>query len=157
MRGSVLNNKKLLIVDDEPDVLEVIGEEILQSSTDCKIDKASNYKDAAKFLELNEYNLVILDIMGVRGYDLLEMAVSRKFKTVMLTAHAMWPEALKKSHDMGASGYLPKDKLGELVPFIEDVLQNDYKTAWAQLMKKLDKYFREQWGNDWRENEVIEW
>jgi hypothetical protein len=58
---------------------------------------------------------------------------------------------------LGASGYLPKDKLGDLVPFLEDVLQNDYKTAWAQLMKKLDKYFREQWGNDWREREVINW
>ena len=157
MAGSVLNHKRLLIVDDEPDVLEVIEEEILQHSPDSKMDKASNYEDAAKFIKSYEYDLVILDIMGVRGYDLLQMAVSRKFKAIMLTAHAMWPEALKKSHDLGASGYLPKDKLGDLVPFLEDILQNDYKTAWAQLMKKLDKYFREQWGNDWRENEVIDW
>jgi DNA-binding NarL/FixJ family response regulator len=157
MTGSVLNHKRLLIIDDEPDVLEVIEEEILQSSPDSKIDKASDYEYAAKFIKSNKYDLVILDIMGVRGYDLLEMAVSSKFKAIMLTAHAMWPEALKKSHDLGASGYLPKDKLGDLVPFLEDVLQNDYKTAWAQLMKKLDKYFREQWGNDWREREVINW
>jgi DNA-binding NtrC family response regulator len=157
MTESILHHKKLLIVDDEPDVLEVVEEEILESSPDSKIDKASNYKEAAEFLKSNDYDLVILDIMGVRGYDLLEMAVSRKFKAIMLTAHAMWPEALKKSHDLGASGYLPKDKLGELVPFIEDILQNDYKTAWGQVMRKLDNYFKEQWGNDWREKEVIDW
>ena len=157
MSESILNHKRLLIVDDEPDVLAIVDEEIFQSSPGCKIDKANNYQEAAQFLKSNEYDLVFLDIMGVRGYDLLEMAVTRKFKAIMLTAHAMWPEALKKSHDMGANGYLPKDKLGELVPFIEDVLQNDYKTAWAQVMKKLDKYFKEQWGNDWREKEVINW
>ena len=157
MSESILNHKRLLIVDDEPDVLAVVEEEIFQSSPGCKIDKTNNYQEAAQFLKSNEYDLVFLDIMGVRGYDLLEMAVTREFKAIMLTAHAMWPEALKKSHDMGASGYLPKDKLGELVPFIEDVLQNDYKTAWAQVMKKLDKYFKEQWGNDWREKEVINW
>ncbi len=80
MTGSVLNHKRLLIIDDEPDVLEVIEEEILQSSPDSKIDKASDYEYAAKFIKSNKYDLVILDIMGVRGYDLLEMAVSSKFR-----------------------------------------------------------------------------
>ena len=157
MTESILRHKKLLIVDDEPDVLAVIEEEILHSSPDSKIDKAGNYEDAAELLKSNDYDLVILDIMGVRGYDLLEIAVARRFKAVMLTAHAMWPETLKKSHDMGASAYLPKDKLGELVPFLEDILQNDHKTEWAQLMRQLDKYFKEQWGNDWRKNEVMDW
>ena len=157
MTESILNHKKLLIVDDEPDVLAVVEQEILQSSPDSKIDKASNYEEAAELLKSNDYDLVILDIMGVRGYDLLEIAVTRKLKAIMLTAHAMWPEALKKSHDMGASGYLPKDRLGELVPFLEDILQNDYKTEWGQLMRKLDKYFKEHWGDDWREREVIDW
>ncbi len=157
MTESILHHKKLLIVDDEPDVLALLEEEILLSAPDSKIDRAGNYKDAAGLLKSNDYDLVILDIMGVGGYDLLEIAVARKFKAVMLTARAMWPEALKKSHDMGASAYLPKDKLGELVPFLEDVLQNDYKTGWAQLMRQLDKYFNEQWGNDWREKEVMDW
>jgi len=157
MTESILHNKKLLIVDDEPDVLAILEEEILLSSLDSKIDKAGNYEDAAGFLKSNDCDLVILDIMGVRGYDLLEIAVTRKFKVVMLTAHAMWPEALKKSHDMGASAYLPKDKLGELVPFLEDILRNDYKTEWGRLMRQLDEYFKKQWGNDWRKSEVMNW
>jgi DNA-binding response OmpR family regulator len=149
MAESILNHKKLLVVDDEPDVLAVIEEEILGSCPDSRIDKASNYENAAELLKFNDYDLVILDIMGVRGFDLLEIAVAREFKVAMLTAHALRPEALKKSHDLGARAYLPKDKLGELVPFLEDILRNDYKSGWKRLFKKLEKYFNEQWGPDW--------
>jgi len=157
MTESILNHKKLLIVDDEPDILATLEEEILQSSPDSKIDKASNYEDAAALLKAHDYDLVVLDIMGVRGFDLLEIAVTRKLKVAMLTAHALSPEALKKSHDMGASAYLPKEKLGEVVPLLEDMLLNDYKTEWAQLMGKLDDYFKAQWGKDWRKREAIDW
>ena len=157
MTESILNHKKLLIVDDEPDILATLEEEILQSSPDSKIDKARNYEDAAALLKANDYDLVVLDIMGVRGFDLLEIAVTRKFKVAMLTAHALNPEALKKSHDMGAIAYLPKEKLGEVVPLLEEMLLNDYKTEWAQLMGKLDDYFKAQWGKDWRKREAIDW
>ncbi|MBP1735926.1 MAG: hypothetical protein H6Q53_2213, partial [Deltaproteobacteria bacterium] len=51
MTESILNHKKLLIVDDEPDILVTLEEEILQSSPDSKIDKASNYEDAAALLK----------------------------------------------------------------------------------------------------------
>ena len=157
MTESILNHKKLLIVDDEPDILATLEEEIFQSSPDSKIDKASNYEDAAALLKANDYDLVVLDIMGVRGFDLLEIAVTRKFKVAMLTAHALNPEALKKSHDMGAIAYLPKEKLGEVAPLLEEMLLNDYKTEWAQLMGKLDDYFKAQWGKDWRKREAIDW
>ncbi len=157
MTESILNHKKLLIVDDEPDVLTLVEQEILECGPDSKIDKADNYENAAEFLKSKDYDLIILDIMGVRGFDLLELAVARKFKVAMLTAHALSPEALNKSHNLGAMAYLPKDKLGELVPLLEDVLRNDYKTEWGQLMEKLDSYFKKQWGNDWRRREVIDW
>jgi DNA-binding response OmpR family regulator len=157
MVESILNHKKLLIVDDEPDVLAVVEQEILQSCPDSKIDKASNYDNAAEFLKSKDYDLVILDIMGVRGFDLLEIAVTRQFKVAMLTAHALSPQALKKSHDLGAMAYLSKDKLGELLPLLEDILRNDYKTEWGQLMGKLDNFFKEQFGNDWRKRGEINW
>lgn len=157
MAESILNHKKLLIVDDEPDVIVVVEQEILQNCPDTTIDTANNYENAAEFLKSKDYDLVILDIMGVRGFDLLEIAVTRKFKVAMLTAHALSPAALKKSHDLGAMAFFFKDKLGELVPLLESILRNDYKTEWGELMGKLDNYFKEQFGNDWRKKEVIDW
>jgi DNA-binding NtrC family response regulator len=99
MTESALKSKRILAVDDEPDVLAELEDEILLACPDCTLEKAINYERAAKLLKSKEYDIVILDIMGVRGFDLLEIAVSRKFKVVMLTAHALNPEALQKSHD----------------------------------------------------------
>jgi len=79
--------------------------------------------------------------MGVRGFGLLEIAVAQKRKVAMLTAHALNLDALKKSHDLGAMAYLPKEKLGEIVPFLEDVLKYEYKSAWDRLIEKLGAYY----------------
>jgi DNA-binding NtrC family response regulator len=150
MSKPMLSHKRLLIVDDEPDILTAAEAEILLSCSDCTIDKALNYEDAAVLLKANEYDLVILDIMGVRGFDLLELAVTRKFKVAMLTAHALSPEALKKSHDMGAMAYLPKNKLGEIVSFLEDILQNDYKSGWKRILTRLGDFFDKEFEPGWR-------
>lgn len=151
MRESILSHKKLLVVDDESDILNIVSEQIIERCTDTKIDTASNHEDAVELLKSKDYDLVILDIMGVRGFDLLEIAVSRKFKVAMLTAHSLNPEALKKSYDMGAMAYLPKEKLDELIPFLEDILQNDYKSAWKKLLEKLEDYYTEKFGSpEWK-------
>lgn len=155
MGESALSGKNILAVDDEPDVLSVIEEEIIQACEDCKIDSAMTYEKAADMLRNNRYDLVILDIMGVRGFDLLQVAVDRGFKVAMLTAKAMTAEALKKSHDLGAYVFLPKDKLGEIVPFLEDVLTYDKKAGWKRLLTKLDKYFDEQFEEGWRKKYPI--
>jgi DNA-binding response OmpR family regulator len=150
MAESILNGKRILAVDDEPDVLTVLEEEINHSCPDCKIDKATTYEKGAELLKANTYDIAVLDIMGVRGFDLLEIAVNRGFKVAMLTAHALSPEALKKSHDLGARAYLPKDKLGEIVPFLEDVLTYEYKTGWQRLMQKLETYFDRRFEQNWK-------
>lgn len=138
MAESLLKGKRFLMVDDEPDVLNVLKEEIRDGCGSCTIEKATTYESAAELLRSNDYDLVILDIMGVRGFDLLKMAVERDLLVVMLTAHALSPEALKKSHDMGARIYLPKDTLGNIVPFLEDVLRYDFENGWKRLRTKLE-------------------
>ncbi len=153
--SAILSGKKILAVDDEPDVLTVLEEEIRDSCSSCTFDKATNYDAAAELLKSKDYDVVILDIMGVRGFDLLEIAVSRNFKVAMLTAHALSPEALKKSHDLGARAYLPKDKLGEIVPFLEDILQYEYKSGWKRLLSKLENYFNDQFDPDWKKKSGI--
>jgi DNA-binding response OmpR family regulator len=155
MTQSILNGKRILAVDDEPDILTLVEEEIRHACPDSTIEKATTYDKAAELLRSNSYDLIILDIMGVRGFDLLEIAVSRGFKVAMLTAHALSSESLRKSHDLGASAYLPKDKLGELVPFLEDVLQYEYKTGWRKLLAKLENYFDNQFEPNWKKESGI--
>ncbi len=143
MPKSILNGKRILAVDDEPDVLEVLQEEIRESCPDCKFDKATTYEEADRMLSSKAYDVVILDIMGVRGFDLLDSAVKKNLKVAMLTAHALNPEALRKSYDMKARAYLPKEKLGEIVPFLENMFKMEFPPGWKYLIRDLEGYFNE--------------
>jgi DNA-binding response OmpR family regulator len=145
MAESILNGKSILMVDDEPDVLEVLAKEISEACFDCSIEKATTYERAAELLKSQEYDLVILDIMGVKGFDLLEIAVKRDFLVAMLTAHSLSPESLKRSRDLGARAYLPKGKLGEIVPFLEDVFRYDFENGWKRLRYKLEDLLPEKY------------
>jgi CheY-like chemotaxis protein len=157
MGGSILNGKSILAVDDEPDVLTVLKEEIREACPDSRFDKASTYEDAVARMISLTYDVIILDIMGVRGFDLLELAVSRNFPVVMLTAHALTPEALKHSFEMGARAYLPKEKLGEIIPFLEDALKYEFLPGWKRLLEKLEGFFSERWGQYWKKPEEKFW
>ena len=158
MAESILNGKRILAVDDEPDVLDVLEEEVIGYAPNCKIDKVTTYQEATEKLGSQDYDVVILDIMGVRGFDLLGQAVARQFHTAMLTAHSLNPVSLKRSIEMGASAYLPKEKLGEIVPFLEDILESaDGSTVWGKLMNKLEGYFTSRWGDLWKKSEEKFW
>ncbi len=60
---------------------------------------------------------------------------------VTLTADALHPESLKRSIEMKARAYLREDKLGEIVPFLECMLEESYLPGWSLLVKKLEEYF----------------
>jgi DNA-binding NarL/FixJ family response regulator len=157
MAKSILDGKSIIAVDDEPIVLTILEEEILEACPNSRLDKATTYEEAEAQLKSKNYDIVILDIMGVRGFDLLAMAVNRNFRVVMLTAHALNPEALKRSFEMKARAYLPKEKLGEVVPFLEDVLKYDYLPGWKRLLKKLKVFFDSRFESDWEMKTGLVW
>ncbi len=56
----ILRGKRVLIVDDEQDVLEFLTE-LLDM---CKIDQATSFEEAKELLEKNFYHAAVLDIMN---------------------------------------------------------------------------------------------
>ncbi|HVN25866.1 MAG TPA: response regulator [Syntrophorhabdales bacterium] len=155
MSGSILDQRKILAVDDEKDVLDVLEEEITSSCVGCAIDKATSYAEALKLLQSGAYDLIILDIMGVRGFDLLDIAVKKNLRAVMLTAHALSPENLKRAYDTGARAYLPKERLKDIVPFLEDALKYDFESGWKRSYEALRDTFTTLWGRDWDKLEKV--
>ena len=146
---SPLKDKIILVVDDEPDVLETVEEELDM----CLVHKAQDYDTALQYILSYTYDVVVLDIMGVNGLELLKTAVSREFPTVMLTAHAVTPEALKKSMKLGAVSFLPKEKMSELRDFLEDVVTDGGKSIWIKFFDRLESYFNKRFGPDWKEKD----
>ena len=146
---SVLKNKVVLVVDDEPDILDTVAE-LLDM---CRVYKAKDYDTALQMLASFTFDIVILDIMGVSGFELLKNSVSRGFPTVMLTAHAFTSDALKTSIKLGAVSFLPKEKLAEIATFLEDVVLGSGKSVWRKLFVKLSTYFGRHFGADWKEKD----
>jgi DNA-binding NtrC family response regulator len=146
---TILKDKAILVVDDEPDILDSIAEQLDM----CRIYRAKDYEIALQLLAALKFDIVILDVMGVRGFELLKKSVSKGFPTVMLTAHAMTPEALKESIQLGAVSFLPKEMMAELDTYLTDVVTGSKKVVWKNLLDKLGDYFERQFGADWKEKD----
>jgi len=152
---SFLKNMHILAVDDEADILETIVE-ILDES---EVDTARDYPTASAKIKERRYDLVILDIMGVDGLQLLEEAVEREIPAVMLTAHAISPETLMESIQKGAMSYLPKESLVDLDELLSALLEAHHRgePPWKLLFEKLGDYFDKRFGPDWKENDQEFW
>ena len=148
---SPLSGKTILAVDDEPDVLATLAELLEMSLVVTK----TNYDDAVVYLKHNNPDLAILDIMGVNGFELLKLCVEKKIDAVMLTAHAFSIESLKKSLELGARAYLPKEKMAEIVSFLEDVVTKEHNENWQRLFNRLGELLNATFGSNWNK-ELIE-
>jgi DNA-binding NtrC family response regulator len=132
MKESILKNKMILAVDEESDVLSVMEEEILEACPNCKVHKTTNYYEAVERILSRNYDMLILDISAPRGLELAQLAVRRKLPVAMLTAHPASLGALRDPAQIKTQTYLPKEKLGEIVPFLEDVFKNQYGKAFRE-------------------------
>lgn len=154
--NKIIQGQHILIVDDEQDVLETLSE-ILGSA---KLDQASHFEEAKQLLENNDYDLAILDIMGVYGFDLLAIAHQRGIPALMLTANGLSEENLKCAAAEGASYYVPKDEMTQIATFVADVLEAESKktSPWVKFFMRLGGYYDWRFGGtDWREKEKEFW
>jgi DNA-binding NtrC family response regulator len=154
----LLKGKRVLIVDDEPDILESLTELL----SVAMIDRASTFEEAKELLETEYYDVVVLDIMGVNGFELLKIANEKDIPALMFTAHALNKESLKKSAEEGASYYVPKDEISKIDVFVADVLEarEKGKNPWTRWFDRLGSFFDENTkfsGPNWREQHKKFW
>ena len=151
----ILSGKRILIVDDEEDILEFLTE-LLEV---CKIDRASTFKEGKKLLESHYYNAAVLDIMGVRGYELLEIATTRGIPALMLTAHALSQDNLKKSFKKGAAYYVPKDEIGKVDVFLADIFEaiDEKKNIFVKWYERLSGFCDRRFGPNWKDDDPEFW
>jgi DNA-binding NtrC family response regulator len=148
---SVLEHKKLLAVDDEADVLEIIKEQLPSAI----VITAQTFESAFKLINEGEFDLVILDIMGVNGFELLKACRTRHLPAAMLTARAIDVESINTAIREGAVSFLPKEELNRLPELVAEILGEleHGRTHWAKLFERLGSYFKEKLGISWEDLE----
>ena len=130
-----LEGKKVLLVDDEPDVLDSL-EDLLSM---CETQRADRYEDACRLIDTETFDLAILDIMGVSGYRLLDRCVAKGITAVMLTARALTSDDVVKSYKQGAAYFVPKEEMVRIETFLTDILEAQArgKSTWGGWYERL--------------------
>ena len=136
---------RILVIDDEPDVLNIIVEILKTAGYD--VVSAPNGEAGIKALDGNYFDLVFTDLMmpGIGGMDVLQHAVTRSPKTlcIILTGYGTIEssvEAIKK----GAFDYITKPITSKaLLIAVEKALNfQSLKEENSRLKKELQKKYR---------------
>ena len=151
----MLRGKRVLIVDDEQDVLDTLKDLL----SVCEIKVATTFEEAKKLLETQSFDIAILDIMGVQGYRLLEIARDKKVMAVMLTANALSVADTAKSYKKGAASFIPKEEMVNIVTFLNDILEakEQGKHFWWRWLDRFAFYYDKKFGSDWRSSDKDFW
>lgn len=139
-KGHVLQDKRVLIVDDEQDILDTL-EELLSL---CRISKATRFDQAKKQLEHNDFDFAILDIKGVDGYEILKIAKGKKVPAVMLTGYTTSGQDPLIAYQEGADYYVPKEKMETIEAVLLDILEarQTGTSSWESWKERFGAYFK---------------
>jgi phosphate regulon transcriptional regulator PhoB len=122
-----MTKKKILIVDDEPDIVSLVSYNLKKEGFD--VSSAFDGEDALKAIRKEKFNLIILDLMlpGIQGMELCSILRSSEetssIPVIMLTAKS---EELDKvlGLEMGADDYITKPfSPRELIARVKAVLR----------------------------------
>jgi CheY-like chemotaxis protein len=155
MNQGLLDGRRILVVDDEKDVLDTLVELLPM----CEIRRASTFGEARKLLETLAFDAAILDIMGVDGYRLLDLAREKGVMAIMLTAHALSTADTVKSYEKGAASYIPKEEMANIRTYLEDVLEarEKGKQFWWRWLDRFGAYYDRKFGPEWQEDQREFW
>lgn len=116
--------KKILVVDDEPDVLNLI--KLILKSAGYKVTTAENGDECLNILKKNNFDLITLDVMmpGLSGWEVFKKIkkMDKKAKIVFLSVVKISEERKKELIKEGAIGYIVK-------PFTKKELLSKIKAA----------------------------
>ena len=118
----------ILIVEDEKAISDLIKINLTDAGYVCQC--AYNGLDAADFIESNNYDLILLDIMlpKINGYELMEYIKSLEIPVIFITAKSSVNDRVKGLL-MGAEDYIVKPfEIVELLARVEVVLRRFQKS-----------------------------
>ena len=119
--------QKILILDDEPDILEIYREILTRLPSQPDIRTASNGTEAIALLENEPFSLLLVDLhMPVMdGFQVLAI-VRRRFpslRTVVMTG-ASEDDLRGRAYRIGVDLYLEKPKTGREIIFFVDCIES---------------------------------
>lgn len=126
-KDPVLCDKTVLVVDDEPIILETINDILTDSG--ARVDIASNGTEAVEMVTAKRYDVILSDIKmpGKNGYEIFAAAkdVDEAVPVVFMTGFGYDPHhSVIRARQEGLAGVLYKPfKVSEFLSLIKDVIR----------------------------------
>ena len=140
MEKLIAKNSTILIVDDNPENLQVLGNSL--QNKNYNVEFASDGTAALEWLENTAFDLVLLDVMmpGMNGFEVCsKMRTNKKLKdlpVIFLTALTEI-ESILKGFELGAQDYITKPfDQRELLARVETQLELKHSREQLQLLNK---------------------
>jgi CheY-like chemotaxis protein len=130
---------KLLVVDDEPDLLRAIAQAVAASGDEFAVQTALTAEDALGIVQRHPIDILLTDVLlpGMDGIELVQrvLATSPKTKVIVMTAlHS--PEVQSRAVEGGALRYMQKPFA---LPALVDVLREvSAAGGWSGSVSGLD-------------------
>ncbi len=151
MQSEPPNNQKILIVDDNPKNLQVLGKLLQAESFD--IEFAINGSAALDWLVIKEFDLILLDINmpGMDGFTVCEQIRSKPeyadMPVIFLTAQVD-RESILKGFETGAQDYILKpfdsrELLARVKTQLEIKRSHDHIRRYLEDIERKNKLIRE--------------
>lgn len=107
-----MNKKRILIVDDDPDLLRLLEDSIQSYCVECEVVRASDGHAALEQLEGQPFDLILTDYQmpGMNGLELASCVhrTSPGTPVVLVTAHRSGDWLQEKARSLDLVGYLQK-------------------------------------------------
>jgi CheY-like chemotaxis protein len=119
-------SRKILVVDDEPDIL--LATRLLLESASFSVVEARNGEEALAAVDVEKPDAMLLDLRmpGMDGWEVLEHLREKgqlgRLPVIVLSAHT-GGTTMERSFELGAKGYVSKPfELADLRKALEQVL-----------------------------------
>ena len=109
IKSHKMGKVKVMIVDDEPDIRDIIGMHLNESGFD--VIEAEDGKKGLEKAKSEHPKIILMDFMmpGLNGLEALEEIMKLKYEVAVIMATAISEEWVwKKSRELGAFDYLVK-------------------------------------------------
>jgi hypothetical protein len=117
----------------------------------CNVERTSSYDKAKEMLETQYFDMAVLDIMAVNGYELLDLVNEKNVMAVILTAHSSRVEDTDIICGEGAASCMQKSKAHDMRPYTDTVLDAHEvdKQPWWGWFNRLGTYYEKIFGSEW--------
>jgi hypothetical protein len=141
MKRKELSNKRVLGVSGRTDILRILEDNIRDGLPRCRFDKVTTAEEASRAVMRFSYHLLIVDETNFKKIASSGSSSLQNLPLVILTDTGALPADEKNSFAPNVYGYLPANRLEEIIAILSQLLSIEITPRWQRPFKRYGGIF----------------